>query len=370
MGIRHLCDEKIKDDEFDSFLLNLEKFSVTEKVDGTNLTFGLDASGEFYINRDKKDGRKYGNIYPNNKYLLGTVFSKYFDVLFSFAQTGAITMSRDSAFEIEIIDDEITNVVPYDARQIIILDKNGTIEIYKDSIESPLNSGIYWNIKENSQFTIDCDAVRQLFKDSDRSSALTEMKKMLLDVPSQYGENNPDSWIEGLVFKSEDRIYKLVNKDRFTIMNKFLHKFRNKMSAPKMGENHTGGLFQEMIFEIAAYYGVPKIGTAQKKRWIASNLDWSDGVILRDVSCYSTNAIAIGNIITKYQDLFKEAVEEYNSTFNTDFIETPYGKCYIDEYTHNRNFACIADVGSRIEQVKASITDNSHTKLIGIYILS
>lgn len=365
-GIRHLCDEKIKDSEFQYFLDNLESFEATEKVDGTNITFGLDDRGDFFINRDKKDGRKFGNIYPNNKFLLGTVFSKYFDVLYKFAQSGAIRMTRDCKIEAEIIEDPITNVVPYDPRQIIILNVDGYIEIYKPTIEIIPGSGIEWTIKVNRPYKIDSNQIRLLFNHGDRSESLVEMKKQLLDIPSQYGSNNPDSWIEGLVFKSDVLVYKLVNKDRFTTMNKFLHELRAKVSAPKPGVNSTGGLYQEMIAEIAKHYGVENVATSQRKRWIRENPDWIEQVAVRDHLFYSQNAVILRGIINKYISELENIRKEYLASYKDKYLDTPYGRCYIDEYTHTRNLASIDNVAIKMKSYLDTVDDLSLKKQIGL----
>lgn len=356
-GIRHLCDEKIKDSEFQYFLNNLETFAVTEKVDGTNLTFGLDDRGDFFINRDKKDGRKFGNIYQNTKNRLGPVFSKYFDILFKFNHTGAIRLSRNSSIEIEIIDDPITNVVPYDPRQFIILNEaQGYIEIYKDEIEAPAGSGQMWAMKFNRPYKIDADLIRNIFLEKPRAEALVEMKKQLLDIPSQYGVNNPDSWIEGLVFRKGDLIYKLVNKDRFTVMNKFLHEERAKISAPKPSVNSVGGLYQEMIAEIARYYDCEPVATSQRSRWNSQNPEWAHQVQLKDTLFYNQNLLMVKGIIEKYSKKLSELYEEYIETYQDKNIVTQYGTCYIDQYTHAKNVNLYKSTAEKIR----SIVDDIH----------
>lgn len=365
-GIRHLCDEKIKEDEFQYFLDNMEKFEVTEKVDGTNLTFGLDASGEFYINRDKKDGRNFGNIYPNNKYLLGLTFSKIFDILHKFVNTGAIRLTRDSKIEIEVIDDPITNVVPYDPRQLIILNREqGHIDIYTDQIHlaNPLE---LWTIRENRPIKVNCDMIRTLFGlGNSRQDALVEMKKMLLDRQSNFGSNNPESWVEGLVFKYDEMIYKLVNKDRFTVMNKFLHKIRSQLSAPKPSGNYPGGLFQEMIYEIANFYSVGPIATSQRKRFMADNPTWANSVAMNDSMFFSRNLLIVSSIIIKYKNQLVTLKSKYMSTWNDTFIETPYGKCYIDIYTHSKNLLMFQNVLTKINDIEADINSNTDS-IIGL----
>lgn len=368
-GIRHLCDEKIKDSEFQYFLDNLESFQVTEKVDGTNLTFGLDERGDFYINRDKKDGRKFGNIHPNSKHVLGLTFSKYFDILFKFAQTGAIRMTKNSKIEVEIIEDPITNVVPYDPRQFIILNvEQGHIDLYKNEIEAPQGSGLKWNMHFNRPYKIDADLVRDIFKNRSRADAIVELKKQLLDIPSQYGSNNPDSWIEGLVFKNDDMIYKLVNKDRFTVMNKFLHEERAKISAPKPGIKSTGGLYQEMLAEIAKFYDCEPVATSQRKRWIADNPNWIEEIAIRDLHFYNQNLIVVILIIEEALRKLRELREEYANSYQDKFIDTDYGRCYIDKYTHSKNMATYGSTELKINQIFNDII-SSNKKEIGLLAL-
>lgn len=376
MGIRHLCDDKISNDEFQYFLDNLESFKVTEKVDGSNLLFGLDSNGEFYINRDKKDGRKLGNIYPNKTEILGSHFSKYFEVLHYFYRTGAISIPKNSQFEIEIIDDPITNIVPYDPHQIIILDTFGnkininteTIDFSNTNISSfGVDIADQWSIKINKPFKIDSPKIRMMFDGVDRMTALSDMKKQLLDIPSQYGQNNDDSWIEGLVFKSDDLIYKLVNKDRFTVMNKFLHEIRQKISKPRPGINSVGGMFQELMSEIAEVYSMKELATSQRKKWILKNPDWQERMITHDQACYSKNLIAVIGIINKYNKMIKEFEDDYLKNYKNLYIETDYGKCYIDEYTHKKNIEAISYLKVRIKIIEEEIKDDDQSKRVGIW---
>lgn len=376
MGIRHLCDDKISDEEFQYFLNNLESFQVTEKVDGSNLTFGLDAAGEFYINRDKKDGRKLGNLYSYNVEYLGRNFYKYFVILYHFYSSGAISMPRNSEFEVEIVDDPITNVVPYDPHQIIILDSvSKSLTINQETIK-PFHDDnmIYlfdhdndqWSIKFNNPFKIDYDKIRNLFENTNRADALIQLKSLLLDIPSQYGKNNNKSWIEGLVFKKDDLIYKLVNKDRFTIMNKFLHEFRLTLSRPRPGVNSTGGIFQEMIAEIAEVYSMKELATSQKKRWIVKNPDWEENIIQQDQMFYSKNLIKITGIIDKYNELVKKCEDEYLKNYKNLCIDTNYGKCYIDEYTHKKNIESLTNLKMRIGIIEDEIKSDDQQR-VGIW---
>lgn len=355
MGIRHLCDEKIKDSEFQYFIDNIGKFEVTEKVDGTNLSFGLDETGTLFINRDKKDGRGYGRIYFDTRHLLGTHFAKYMEILLDFIMTGAVKLSQNSEIEIEIIDAPVTNVVPYDGQQIIVLNiESGTLEINKSEIETIGNGK--WSFKRNKPYKIDYEAVQQIFQqDRSRAESLVEMKKLLLDIPSQYGANNPNSWIEGLVFKSDNLVYKLVNKDRFTIMNKFLHEVRKKLSAPKPSVQSDGGTYQELMSEIAVHYSCGPLATSQRKKWMSNNPLWSGQVSMNDSMFFNRNYIIIKSIISKYKKMVDQYEAEYLANYKTMHIETPYGNCYIDEYTHQRNVDAFKFTRQRIEFIDLSV---------------
>lgn len=355
MGIRHLCDEKIKDEEFQYFIDNIGKFEATEKVDGSNLSIGLDSQGRLYMCRDKKDGRKLGQVLYEKRLTLGKHFAKYMEVVFDFLITHAISMSKNTEVEIEIIDQKITNVVPYDEHQIIILNvRSGSIAINKETIDTE-NHGT-WSFKENRPYKIDHFAIQQLFQNGNsRAESLVAMKSLLLDIPSQYGANNPDSWIEGIVFRHDDLIYKLVNKDRFTTINAFLHKIRKQLSNPKPGINSTGGLFQEFMSEIADYYSCSSLATSQRKKWMEKNPNWRDHIVANDQMFFNKNLIFVKSIIGKYKKKVDEMENEYMKTYIDMFIDTPYGKCYIDEYTHKRNIDAFSSLKDRIHFVDLSV---------------
>lgn len=354
MGIRHLCDEKIKDDEFQYFIDNIGKFEVTEKIDGTNLSFGFDENGVLYMSRDKKDGRKPGRTSYESRRNLGKHFARYMEVIYKFVQTGAISLKANSEIEIEIIDEPITNVVPYDEHQMIVLGIVGNFEISKSSIDTG-EHGV-WSMKINRPYKIDYEKVQEIFKNGNsRQDALIEMKKLLLDIPSQYGTNNPDSWIEGLVFKNDQMIYKLVNKDRFTIMNKFLHEVRKKLSAPKPSVSYPGGKYQEMMGEIASHYSCGPLATSQKKRWIANNPDWARIISMNDVMFFNKNCIIVKSIVEKYRKQIIDMRTEYLETYQETYIDTPYGRCYIDEYTHKKNLDAFETALDRVQFIDSSV---------------
>ena len=99
------------------------------------------------------------------------------------------------------------------------------------------------------------------------------LDKLVRDVSSQFGPD--DGWIEGLVFsgksENEEFVFKLVDKDMFTALNKFNWHVRKTIGATPNGVNSIESITGLIIGALARKLGHPELGTKQKTRYINKN---------------------------------------------------------------------------------------------------
>lgn len=122
-GIKHLEDLPVK--EFINNLRNINKFEITEKIDGANLWFGLDEEGRFYTSREAKSGKKYYSENDWGKKFWETGFKsahKVLEIISEKLKEKGLILPGD-IIETEILFGKLPNTVPYkgDVNQIVLL---------------------------------------------------------------------------------------------------------------------------------------------------------------------------------------------------------------------------------------------------------
>lgn len=130
MSIKHF--EDLKHTEVLHALSNLKEYQVTEKVDGSQLLFGIDENG-FYTSREGKGGKR---IYDVNDYEIDfhTSYRRYAHTALKMSEDLLIEagMKPGDQVEIEVLYGELPNVVEYskDANYLIFLRTTaGTVDI-------------------------------------------------------------------------------------------------------------------------------------------------------------------------------------------------------------------------------------------------
>lgn len=120
-GIPHIEDLSI--DKFINTLYNLDEYLITEKIDGSQILFGIDANG-FYTSRETKGGNR---IYESKNYPLN--FSSVYMRSAHDALLKILPLLESAGFEIgdqieaEVLYGEIPNAIPYskDVNHIVFL---------------------------------------------------------------------------------------------------------------------------------------------------------------------------------------------------------------------------------------------------------
>lgn len=119
-GISHIDDLKI--DKFLNSIKNLHTYSITEKVDGSNLWVGIDIGGRLYTTRAHKGGDIYRTVESWG--------DRFADVPFKSAHAALVNvvdLLKENGFgEGDVIEAEILygtkpNAIPYNENQIIFL---------------------------------------------------------------------------------------------------------------------------------------------------------------------------------------------------------------------------------------------------------
>lgn len=99
---------------------------------------------------------------------------------------------------------------------------------------------------------------------------------LVRNIGSQFGPDvESGGWIEGLVFhhrtENEDFVFKLVDKDMFTALNKFNWHVRKSLNDNPNGVNNIESLTGLIMGAMARKVGHPELGTKQKTRYINKN---------------------------------------------------------------------------------------------------
>ena len=152
-GITHIEDLSVK--EFLNTLKNISEYEITEKVDGSQILFGIDGNG-FYTSRETKGGTR---IYAAEDYGVSfqTTYMRSAHALLEHAlpQLKSAGLRRGDQVEAEVLYGELPNVVPYseDTNYLIFLrTTEGTVNI--DRLKQKLD-GQSLSIALASPFTDD-----------------------------------------------------------------------------------------------------------------------------------------------------------------------------------------------------------------------
>lgn len=133
-GIKHLEDLPVE--KFIENLRNINKFEITEKIDGANLWFGLDEDGKFYTSREAKGGKKFYSENNWGKKFWETGFRsahKVLEILVEELKNKELILPGD-VIEVEILFGKMPNTVTYkgDVNQIVFLRPIKTNDDFKN----------------------------------------------------------------------------------------------------------------------------------------------------------------------------------------------------------------------------------------------
>lgn len=356
-GISHIEDLAV--DEFLRAVRFGNEMIVTEKLDGANLSFGFDGTGNFYTSREGKGGKQFYSVddFGNNFWEVG--FKAAHLALEKVAPRirKANVMTLGDLVECEILFGALPNTVPYsgDINQIVFLRAVAgslNIEELHALLDGKTVSVALKNVpytvdgktisKTNASYTwrfvkvpsVDPKLVSRAFsskvleykldelerfltapsgimdfsnvevislplnKRPDRvhkdkwalvlpdlkrkkaelikqfDSFKLDIKDQLLDslvrnVSSAFGPDVKDGgWIEGLVFRDPktNTLFKLVDKNVFTMFNKFNWGMRNLLKST--GASRLRSLLGKTYLTMAEEIGHPQVATSSARRYV------------------------------------------------------------------------------------------------------
>lgn len=131
-GIKHIEDLKIS--QFVETIKSLDEYSLSEKLDGSNLVFGIDDHG-FFTSREQKGGDRYYDVtdYPVN---YSTTYMRAAHITLSDHIEALVDggLKKGDSIEVEVLYGALPNAVPYSNeinRIVFLRTVSGTVDCEK-----------------------------------------------------------------------------------------------------------------------------------------------------------------------------------------------------------------------------------------------
>jgi len=256
---------------------NLKDYSITEKVDGSQLLFGIDEYG-FYTSRETKGGTR---IYNANEYPItfSTTYirSAHLALESVLPQLISLGLSNGDQIEIEVLYTELPNVISYSKTTNYIIFLRTTLgKINIDKLNYPFNDYTVNDVKvptsiNGKDVSIITKSDKWCFRNSNpiilpvsaydkiqivitQFSNSIELKQYLIEnlvnaISSSFGATK----IEGLVLRNilTNSQYKIVDKDTFLKEKNFIWQVRNSISETprsiKSIDSFQGRLYERLL---------------------------------------------------------------------------------------------------------------------------
>lgn len=349
--IKHV--DELNNDEFESFVEQLKnggikkKFEITEKIDGQNLSFGLDEFGKMYTKTKNSEPNYQSFEYKKIPYLEGfkelhNDLSKNKDILEGI-QNHIEKELDDKNFYIQIFSELLyydrTNLIKYKEGkkvyfiEVVLIDSNtpdnqdvldsntiNTDSNIVDYIIKKLNRIENWEFKKLPVIDVNNDIDVEL----NYSGQLTNEDKCNWKKKIIYQILNRDDNKEGLVFRNKDtnKRYKLVDKDRFSEQNKKSQKtasdikqlnrwLNNKIRKKVLSNSDIVSDFKKLKEKLADYLLLIKHASGQEKFYnLQSILEVISEDVMDEVDV-SLDEEYINKLYNKYTDKLENIQIEY-----------------------------------------------------------
>lgn len=280
MSISHI--EDLLPSDILHIIDELQHLDITEKVDGTNLTFGLDTDGQFFTSREQKSGERIFDIAQYDQKAANDSFIAAHLVLSSLTEV-INNLSPGDEIEAEILYGSTPNAITYGQNRIVFIrtisgqnkipsilnDINNTIirttprTVSLDGITTyvahPIKKWAFSDIPQvylsNGQLPLEADIApyRKWVTDNPLSSFRTKseflkqsqeqflpIKEILLRnivrrmkpvFRTVTTDESNDIGIEGVVIcdHTHNIVTKLIDKHNFSIINQFNFAIRNQI---------------------------------------------------------------------------------------------------------------------------------------------
>jgi len=406
-GITHLEDLKV--DEFIDIFCNFDQYEISEKVDGSNIQFGIDEIG-FYTTREDFGGNR---VYDASSYPVSfsTTFlrSAHLALEKNLPAMVSVGLQQGDRIEAEVLFGEFPNVVPYssDINRIILLrsisgdtDVNSLRKVLIDNVvvvNLPAPCTLdgknicvapeqhRWSFSSttvvNSEDIISNDLrdaiTLELIKlkactDEDKITQLkTKIKEMLLNnmvrhIKSEFGpELVNGGWIEGIVcrHRKTKKQFKVVDKQIFGVVKNFLWEIRNDLTEKPRSVNKVDSFIGQFLKELSESINHPTLGTTQAKRYLRKFGSTKEEIIAnlaKDIKFVELCRMW-DEFIKIYEQKLEDKLVQYRITRHKKAITVNLGD-RTQTFTYNneidrRTLQVFSSLFLKLEQFKQGITN-------------
>ncbi len=273
-NIKHF--EDLSFDEISFFIKHHGKFSLSEKIDGSNLCFGFDKTGNFFTSRELKGGKRYYSESDYPKQFWTTPFRFAHCALERISGDLLKKIGKDSLIEIEVLYGKTPNTINYnlERNRIVVLKTISGISELKNISYKCINVTLKdipntkygydfileekssdWDISVNPlekvvlknpslisdhSFIVEKESLTKITKNNKEDillkRKLTSEAKLNIKfdiINSLITKNshlNDKVLAEGFVISNGDIVFKLVDKEAFTAANAENHKLQKEIS--------------------------------------------------------------------------------------------------------------------------------------------
>ena len=190
------------------------------------------------------------------------------------------------------------------------------------------------------------------------------LKELVRKIGSAFGPDVKDGgWIEGVVFRHKDtgRMFKIVDKDMFTTINKFLWKVRGELSDKPKGVDNITSLLGKILSGMATALGHPHLATLQAKRYLRKFGDskeeilagLSEGVKFENVQSYWLKYLDM------MQEEFNKQLDKYNKERESMALNVNNREIKYDDDVHKRTLQTFADIKQMLNEFERDVAEAS-----------
>lgn len=401
-----------------SVLENIDDYDISQKIDGSQLLFGIDEHG-FYTSRETKGGSRIYNV-DDYAVKFSTTYMRAAHV----ALQNILPVLNMAGFvlgdqiEAEILYGELPNAVPYttdinrivflrsvcgnaniDALHAVCSDVTTFVELnvpatYNAQDIIIVQEKTKWAFSKNPSIKPNVDLPSVLlpfitqFKNFTGKKPAAKMlvnavKDVLLcelvhNIDSVFGPSNDNGgWIEGVVLRHNctGEQIKIVDNAIFSTIRNFLWNTRNSLSKISYHTTDTHGFVGRLLTELGSTIGHPELGTLQAKRHLIKLGDNNERII----SALSINAdfVELRNswhslVSSKEKYLLYEymSYEEHKHLFR---VNVKIGKSTQTFFYNNavdiRTKQVFADTFALLDNIKLNIHNSTNlTELIMVLV--
>ena len=245
MNIKHIEDLPKKDILY--IIDHLDEMEITEKIDGSNLTFGFNSTGQFYTSRTSKGSKQ--QFFSVDQYPLSPVNNAFKAAHVALSSVLTSQPVPNTEFTVEVLLGRQPNAVVYGSNRIVFLtdvpfkiDGHTTsvvtehvyttdgILLRTKPIETTWTFSKVPKINDIKHINISSDLSTENIKSLLITKLLSSIRPKFRDVKV---EDYEDFGIEGVVIQDPRTgiITKVIDKERFTLINQFNFAIRNEIKS-------------------------------------------------------------------------------------------------------------------------------------------